>query len=239
MERSLTAVLPVRNAQATLAKTVMEMLEVLSELTARLEIVIVDDGSTDATIEVADELARRYPQMSAIRHAQPLGRPAAIRTALEQSTGEVIFLEDENCTLAIDEIHKLWHALDEHECVMGRAAAASQSIGRRWHQRTPAGQGGFQMLYRRAIQRLRWSVADHPGRGEDVWQNGCLWHEVEVGQRILPRGPHRPAGRPSRRPPAAADLTHAPTEPDKPRHQPAKPKRPNFLAKFKDFALGE
>ena len=82
MEYSLSALLPVHNAQATLAATVHEFLEILPEVTPRFEVVIADDGSTDATIEVADELATCYPQVSAVRHARRLGRVAAIRTEL-------------------------------------------------------------------------------------------------------------------------------------------------------------
>ena len=47
---------PVENAQATLAKNVRRLLEVLPELTGQFEILIVDDGSSDATFEVAERV---------------------------------------------------------------------------------------------------------------------------------------------------------------------------------------
>jgi cellulose synthase/poly-beta-1,6-N-acetylglucosamine synthase-like glycosyltransferase len=95
LERSLTVLLPVQDVQATLADTVTEVLEMAADLSNRIELVIIDDGSTDATIEVADELSRCYPQVRAFRHGKPLGRDAALRTGLAKSRGELVFVRDE------------------------------------------------------------------------------------------------------------------------------------------------
>jgi cellulose synthase/poly-beta-1,6-N-acetylglucosamine synthase-like glycosyltransferase len=97
LERSLTVLLPVQDAQATLADTVAQVLELAADLTDRFELVIIDDGSTDATSEVADELSRRYPQVRMVRHGKPLGRDAALRAGLAQSQGEVVFIRNAAC----------------------------------------------------------------------------------------------------------------------------------------------
>ena len=57
LNKSLTIVLPVHNAESRLRKNVSELLELASELTAKFGVLIIDDGSTDATFEVAEELA--------------------------------------------------------------------------------------------------------------------------------------------------------------------------------------
>ena len=85
MERSLTALLPVRNAEATLLETVAEWLDVLPELTSRLELVIIDDCSSDATIEIADELD------SEDRHETAFRGVLSIQNAREQLHWEPAF----------------------------------------------------------------------------------------------------------------------------------------------------
>jgi hypothetical protein len=92
LERSLTVLLPVCDAQATLAATISEVLDIAADLTDRFELVIIDDGSADATSEVAHELRRHYPQVRVVRHGKPLGWDAALRTGLAHSHGEHILV---------------------------------------------------------------------------------------------------------------------------------------------------
>ncbi len=94
MKRLLTVLLPVQDAQATLAETVEDVLDAAAAMTDRFELLIIDDGSADATSEVAHELTRHYPQVRAIRHSRPLGREAALRTGLAKSRGEVVLVRD-------------------------------------------------------------------------------------------------------------------------------------------------
>lgn len=94
VQRSLSVLLPVKNAQATLAASVHETLDLLADSIERFELVIVDDGSTDATSEIAQELTSQYPQVRFLRHGVALGREAAIRTGLTRSRGEVVVMRD-------------------------------------------------------------------------------------------------------------------------------------------------
>ncbi len=105
MERSLTVLLPVQDAQATLAETVEEVLEAAADLTDRFELLIIDDGSADATGEIAHELMCHYPQIRTIRHSRPMGRDAALRSGLAESRGEMVFVRDADRG-AIKQLHQ-------------------------------------------------------------------------------------------------------------------------------------
>jgi len=92
VNRSLTVLLPVRDAQSTLAATVGQVLEMASDLSERFELLIIDDGSSDATSEVAFDLSRSYPQIRTIHHSTPMGEEAALQSGLAQSRGDVVFV---------------------------------------------------------------------------------------------------------------------------------------------------
>jgi glycosyltransferase involved in cell wall biosynthesis len=138
--RSLTILLPVCNAQATLSEAVHEALEVFAELSDRLELVIVDDGSEDATGEVAEELRRNYPQVRSVYHGAHLGREAAIRSGLSHARGEVVLVRDEQ-GMAPSEIARRWRAAERGGSALdgaGPGTAEPRHAGYRILRRAPA-----------------------------------------------------------------------------------------------------
>jgi glycosyltransferase involved in cell wall biosynthesis len=227
VERSLSVLLPVRNAQSSLTDSVLELLEVVPELTSRFELIIIDDGSTDATPEVAGELAARYPQVQTAFHARPQGRAAAVRTGLGRSMGDVIFLRDEDCQVSTDEIRKLWCAVDDHPMVFGHAGLprwTNKLIGWKRH----GDERGFRMINRRAMHHLQESLEDQARFVGASARQAAQWHEVELSERSA--GASRPSGmarRPEQPRAAAARAISARFEGH------------GYLRSLKDFAFGE
>ena len=62
VQRSVSVLLPVKDAQATLNDSVQETLDWLADHAAQFELLIIDDGSTDATSEIAHELLGIIPK---------------------------------------------------------------------------------------------------------------------------------------------------------------------------------
>lgn len=88
--------------------TVRELLQRLSECdVARAgferEILVCDDGSTDGTGRVLEELARDIPGLAVHTHAQNRGKGAAIRTLLEHATGEVVLIQDADLEYEVED----------------------------------------------------------------------------------------------------------------------------------------
>src|SRR5207249_10729530 len=90
----LSVFFPAYNDSGTIASMVIRTVKTASELTSDFEVIVVDDGSADSTAEIADELARTYPQVRAVHH--PINRDygAALQTGFRSATKELIFYTD-------------------------------------------------------------------------------------------------------------------------------------------------
>ena len=214
MDRTLTVLLPVENAQATLARDVRRLLEILPELTDSFEVLIIDDGSTDATIEVADDLSSRFPQIRVMRNSTPRGRTRAIQHGIRKSHGEFLLLIDEDSNLPIDEVGRIWAAAEEHDIVLGRLPSTAAYNASRLRRLDGPIHGGYQMLRRRTVGTIWDSLGHQLTLRAELARTGGKWFEIEIGvvhAGACYRGPS-PAGRPN---------------------------RPNYLQAIRDFALGE
>jgi len=155
--RSLSVLLPVYNVQSTIVETVLEILDVVSELTEEFELVIIDDGSEDATTEVIHELTHDYPQVRVVSHRKRLGREAAIRTGFQHSKGEIIFVRDDPACLASDAISRLWHAAQQPVCMSGALAAKPRREKNGRKDQHASRHAGYHMADRPTMERLHGS----------------------------------------------------------------------------------
>jgi glycosyltransferase involved in cell wall biosynthesis len=89
-ERCLSVVVPVYNEEHTLA-TIVEKLLALPQL---LEIVIVDDCSTDRTSEILGGLSAQHREIQAVRHDKNRGKTEALKTGFRLTRGDVVIVQD-------------------------------------------------------------------------------------------------------------------------------------------------
>src|SRR5207245_2395346 len=104
----LSVFFPAYNDSGTIASMVIRTVKAASELTPDFEIIVVDDGSADGTADIADELARTYPQVRAVHH--PINRDygAALQTGFRSATKELIFYTDGDAQYDPAELSLLW-----------------------------------------------------------------------------------------------------------------------------------
>ena len=86
----LSVVIPVYNERATLRQVVERVLSVPLEL----EVVCVDDGSSDGSREILAELRRQHPQIQVFLQARNMGKGAALRRGIQQATGDFVVIQD-------------------------------------------------------------------------------------------------------------------------------------------------
>ena len=107
-DKSLTVVLPVYNGAPRLRAQVRELLELACELTNQFGILIVDDGSTDATFEVAEELAARYPQVSVRRHRHRAGLGPMLEHVQRCVRSDAVIMHDGVTPIDTNQMRSLW-----------------------------------------------------------------------------------------------------------------------------------
>jgi glycosyltransferase involved in cell wall biosynthesis len=86
----LSVVMPVYNEKATLQEVVARVLAVPLEI----ELICVDDGSTDGSREILSELQGRHPQVRMQLQPKNMGKGAALRRGIQESTGDFVIIQD-------------------------------------------------------------------------------------------------------------------------------------------------
>ena len=87
----LTVIMPVFNERRTIRTSIERLLK--ADLPILIEVLVVDDGSTDGTSEVVEELATGEP-IRVMRHTRNRGKGAAIRTGIQEARGDIVTVLD-------------------------------------------------------------------------------------------------------------------------------------------------
>jgi glycosyltransferase involved in cell wall biosynthesis len=128
----LSVFFPAYNDSGTIASMVIAAVKTAGRLTPDFEVLIIDDGSTDTTAEVADEMARLYPEVHVIHHPRNRGYGGALRTGFGSATKEVIFYTDGDAQYDAREMARLWEKMtDEVDLVNGYKISRSDPLHRR------------------------------------------------------------------------------------------------------------
>jgi glycosyltransferase involved in cell wall biosynthesis len=135
----LSVFFPAYNDSGTIASLVITALHTARRLTPDCEVIIVNDGSADATAEIADELARTYPEVRVVHHRRNRGYGGALRTGFETATRDLVFYTDGDAQYDPAEMALLWDRLDDRvDVVNGYKISRSDPfhrivIGRIYH----------------------------------------------------------------------------------------------------------
>jgi glycosyltransferase involved in cell wall biosynthesis len=135
---------PAHNEEANLEGLVAEALETLPALATRFEILIVDDGSRDATPRLADELAGAHPSVvRAIHHPTNLGYGEALRSGFRASRFDLVAFTDGDRQFRVADLGRLTERL-------ARSDAPDVVVGYRIKRADPILRTVYARLYRLA-----------------------------------------------------------------------------------------
>jgi dolichyl-phosphate beta-glucosyltransferase len=129
----LSVVVPVRNAEQTIAGTLEQLAMWVKQLRLVTEVIVVDDGSDDSTDEAARLSRRHCDGFQLCRHERARGLGAAARTGLLAARGPYVLVSDPEVTLLFENARMLLDSL---------AAGADVALFAR-HRRAPRAERSF------------------------------------------------------------------------------------------------
>jgi dolichol-phosphate mannosyltransferase len=90
MVPSISIIMPALNEESALSSAVMDVLSTFDKMNVEGEVVVVNDGSTDRTGEIADALRASYPRVRVLHHAKPKGIGGAFWAGAQMAKNEVV-----------------------------------------------------------------------------------------------------------------------------------------------------
>jgi len=202
---------PALNEEDNVAPIVAEALSVLPRFADDLEITVVDDGSSDRTGAIADELAKKDSRVRVIHHGTRRGYGGAVRSGLVAATKPWVFFTDGDRQFALEDLALL----------IAESAGADAVVGFRKKRADPARRLFVAWVYNGLIRLLfggGWHDVDCAFKLfrrevfvrvplERVRSNGAFFspellitlcragvHVRQVGVRHFPRTAHEPKG---------------------------------------------
>ena len=121
---SISAFFPAYNDGGTIGSLVVTTLNTLAELTDDYEVIVVENGSTDYTVEVLEELAQQYEQLRVLTHREALGYGGALRVGFASASKELIFYTDGDAQYDPRELKLL---LPAHAAAVSMSSTATRS----------------------------------------------------------------------------------------------------------------
>jgi dolichol-phosphate mannosyltransferase len=116
----LTVVVPVFNEEESLRTLYGEIDEVVRSLGLNLELVMIDDGSTDSSWSIIAELAQKDPRVRGIRFRRNFGKAAALDAGLHAATSPIVMTMDADLQDDPHEIPDFLRLMNEgYDCVSG------------------------------------------------------------------------------------------------------------------------
>lgn len=167
---AISIVIPAYNEAQRLVASLASIQDYVKTKSRQVEVLIVDDGSTDTTAAIVEDMAARWPMLRLIR-APHRGKGAALSTGMLAATGDYIALADADLSMPIEEFDRFSvEALGPFDVAIGsREAPGARRYGEPWYRH----------LMGRVFNRLV-QVLVLPGIQDTQCGFKCLRREVAV-----------------------------------------------------------
>src|SRR5208283_3820594 len=128
MPNSVTIIIPVNNEEQSIGSVIDEIQQVLKKENLTIPIMVVDDGSTDKTSDIA-----KSKNVQVFRHEENRGYGAALKTGIHRATTEFIIIMDADKTYPASVIPQMLQHTEMYDMVVGnRNTKPSLRVFAKW-----------------------------------------------------------------------------------------------------------
>ena len=120
---ALSVIMPIFNERERVEDTLRRVLS----LPLDMEVLAVDDASTDGTAEILEKLASSDSRIRIIRHPYNMGNGASVKSGMRKAKADVIMIVDADGQHPPEDIPKFFEKIQQYDLVAGQRAAGSEA----------------------------------------------------------------------------------------------------------------
>ena len=124
----LSIIIPAYNEESRLPNTLLEIQNCINKQPYKTEVLVVDDGSTDGTVQAVKDIAKKFPELRLIENEVNKGKGGVVRQGMLEAKGDWRLFADADNSTPICQVEKLLKETENYEVIIGSRYLESDSI---------------------------------------------------------------------------------------------------------------
>jgi dolichyl-phosphate beta-glucosyltransferase len=124
----LSIIIPSYNEELRLPATLSSIAAYIRSSKRRIEVIVVDDGSKDKTVAVAEQFRNEIPALRVVSNGENRGKGYSVRHGMQEARGDIVLFTDADLSAPIEEVEKLLPAMKTNDVAIGSRAVDRSQI---------------------------------------------------------------------------------------------------------------